>query len=148
MIKETHYTWEDFNKDILMLCSKIALFGWFPDYIVGIKKGGLVPAVKLSNILNKPLLIVSCQLRDSYGIDFEGFDEKISKNKKFLVVDDICDSGETFEKVSQELNIRDYKNIRFCSLYHNIRQNFLTDYYARKIDREKDDRWIVYPWEI
>jgi len=143
IMENIFYSWEDYNEDILSLVSQIASSNWFPDFIVGVKRGGLIPAVKLSHILDKPLLVVSCQLRDNCEVDLK---MNVSKDTRLLFVDDICDSGETFEKISQELN--DYKNKKFCSLYHNIRLNFLCDYKARKIDREKDKRWIIFPWEI
>jgi hypoxanthine phosphoribosyltransferase len=143
-MKEIYYTWEEFNQDIFLLVNQIYLSDWIPDYIAGVKRGGLVPAVKLSHILNKPLTIISCQLRDDNSSLF--FFEDLPKNKKILVVDDICDNGDTFKKISQELN--EYKELKFCSLYHNIRQSFLSDYKARKIDREKDNRWVIFPWEV
>jgi len=143
MMQETYYTWKEFDQDILLLVSQMQ--GWMPDYVVGIKRGGLIPAIKLSHILDKPLLILSCQLRDGKDNCIK-FLEEIPKDKKLLIVDDICDSGETFERINQEL--KDYKEIKFCALFNNIRQKFLTDYKAKKIDREENKKWIIFPWEL
>lgn len=144
------YKWEDLNQDILLLIAQMSKEQWTPDYIVGIKRGGLIPAVKLSYILYKPLLVLTCQLRDNlFGLEFEFLEiEKISRDSKVLIVDDICDSGETFEKTCEELKKNGFNHLKTCSLFHNIRQKFLTDYRARKIDRDKDKRWIVFPWEL
>lgn len=142
-MEKIFYSWKDLDQDILLLISQMK--GWTPDYVIGVKRGGLVPAVKLSHVLNKPLLILNCQLRDSEDLCVKLLEE-IPEDENLLVVDDICDSGETFEKISRKL--KNYKEIKFCALYNNIRQNFLTDYKARKIDRERDKRWITFPWEI
>lgn len=60
------YSWDEFETDIKNIQSKIIASNYQPDYIVGIKRGGLVPAVKLSHLLNKPMILISCQLRDNH----------------------------------------------------------------------------------
>ena len=64
-IEKIIYTWKDFDDDINLVTDKINSSLWTPDYIVGVKRGGLIPAIKLSHIFNKPLIMMSCQLRDS-----------------------------------------------------------------------------------
>lgn len=122
--------------------------GWSPDCLVGVKRGGLVPATLLSHYMNVPMFVSSCRLRDGRNeVDLLEVDQSF-KNKRILVVDDICDEGHTLEKLScalRELEICDFKT---CSLFFNIRQNFAVDFKARKIDRFKDNSWIVFPWEI
>jgi hypoxanthine phosphoribosyltransferase len=68
-------------------------------------------------------------------------------DSRILLIDDICDTGETFEAIKKEIK-QNYLNIKFCSLFYNIRQNITVDYFARKIDREKDSSWVVFPWEF
>ena len=58
------YSWQDFDESIEILTNYITMSGWTPDYIVGVKRGGLVPAIKLSHVFDKPLIMMSCQLRD------------------------------------------------------------------------------------
>lgn len=88
--------------------------------IYGIPRGGLVPSVILSHNLNIPLT------------------DKITKQT--LVVDEICDSGTTFEKLEKELG---FKPITFC-----IHKKTISKYeptYVCKVLKTK--KWIVYPWE-
>ena len=143
------YDWNDFEIDIKNIQSKIIDNDYNPDYIIGIKRGGLVPAVKLSHLLNKPMIIMSSQLRDNNDHEIKMLEvEHLPRNKNILVVDDICDNGETLRKITVELMKNHFYNVKTCVLYHNVSQKFSTDYYAKTIDRSKDQRWIVFPWEF
>jgi hypoxanthine phosphoribosyltransferase len=146
MIEKFFYSWQDYDKDILLLNSRIHTSSWFPEQIIGIKRGGLIPAVSLSHLFKIPLNTISYQTRDGTHIDFSELLE-LPKDTRILIVDDICDTGETFESIKKEIK-QNYLNIRFCSLFYNIRQKITIDYFARKIDREKDSSWIVFPWEF
>jgi hypoxanthine phosphoribosyltransferase len=146
MVEKLFYSWQEYDKDILLLNSRIHVSSWFPDYIVGIKRGGLIPAVSLSHLFKIPMNIINFQLRDGDGCELSDLLE-LPKDSRILLVDDICDTGETFRAIKEEIK-QNYLNIKFCSLFYNIRQNITVDYFARRIDREKDTSWIVFPWEF
>ena len=144
------YTWNDFDEDISILTNYIKSSHWVPDYIVGVKRGGLIPAVRLSHIFNKPLIMMSCQLRDSNDKQVRLYEvEEIPNDKNVLIVDDICDSGITMSQIMVELfsNLFSPNNIKTCSLIYTTSQQFIVDYYAKDIDRSNDERWIIFPWE-
>ena len=146
MVEKLFYSWQEYDKDILLLNSRIHASSWFPKYIVGIKRGGLIPAVSLSHLFKIPMNIISLQSRDGDSFELGGLLE-LSRDSRILLVDDICDTGETFRAIKEEIK-QNYLNIKFCSLFYNIRQNITVDYFARRIDREKDTSWIVFPWEF
>jgi hypoxanthine phosphoribosyltransferase len=142
------YSWADFDDDIFILTNYINANQWLPDYIVGVKRGGLIPAIKLSHVFNKPLIMMSCQLRDNIDNEVRLYEvEEIPKDKNILIVDDICDSGVTLTKIVHQLFIGGFSNIRTCSLIYNTSQDFRIDYYSQEIDRNHDQRWIIFPWE-
>lgn len=150
MSQKTTYSWDDFDKDCLNIEQQLKSNHWSPDFIVGVKRGGLIPAIKLSHIFNKPLIMMSCQLRDSKDTEVRLYEvEELPKDKNILIVDDICDSGITFSQITIALisNGFDLNNIKTCSLIFNTAQNFLIDYFGRSIDRTQDDSWILFPWE-
>jgi len=147
-MSELYYSWDDLRDDVKAIISGIYSSGWSPDAVVGIKRGGLMPSVILSHYLNVPLLVCSCQLRDGVNVVELLEVSKEHAEKRLLVVDDICDEGETFKMVSNELKKNNITNFKTCTIFFNIRQNFIVDFKARKIDRSKDKRWIVFPWEI
>lgn len=140
------YSWNDFQKDLLYINNKIYYSGWLPDVVVGIKRGGLVPAVAMSHLFQIPMHTITYQSRE--GEKNTCFVDllKLNYDLKILIVDDICDTGETFKEIKNKT--KNYKNIKFCSIYYNIRQGFEVDYFTRKIDREKNQDWIVFPWEL
>jgi hypoxanthine phosphoribosyltransferase len=46
------------------IAREIAIGPWKPDYIVGLSRGGLIPAVMLSHYLNIPMWTLNVSLRD------------------------------------------------------------------------------------
>lgn len=144
------YSWQDFDMDTQHIHNLLNSEQWKPDYIVGVKRGGLIPAVKLSHMLDKPLIMMSCQLRDSQDNEVRLYEvEEIQKDKNILIVDDMCDSGVTLSKIILKFiyNGFDIDHIKTCSLFYNISQNFVVDYFSNKIDRSQDTKWIIFPWE-
>jgi len=142
------YSWQDLSADIKIIVKQISLSGWFPDFIVGVKRGGLVPASVLSYYMNLPLLVTSCKIKDGKNVvDLVELTEDL-KGKKLLIVDDICDEGKTLEKLSEEMASLGLVDFKACTIFYNTRQNFIVEFWAKKIDRLRDDSWVVFPWEV
>lgn len=142
------YSWDDFKSDIKAIVAQISQSGWMPDFVVGVKRGGLVPATLISHYMGIPLLVSSCQIRDGKNVvELIEVDESL-KDKRLLIVDDICDEGLTLTKVCQTLKDHNINNFKTCSVFFNIRQSFSVDYKAKKIDRDRDKYWVVFPWEL
>ena len=49
MVKKVHYTWKDIEHMNQVIINLMYADNWRPDYIVGITRGGLVPASMMSN---------------------------------------------------------------------------------------------------
>lgn len=132
---KSHYTWELLEEDIDQIIEQIDI--WKPSAIVGLARGGLIPAVMLSHKLDVPLIPLTIQTRDYQK------SEMISLPAECLVVDDINDSGRTLElfKQTTQLNVDQY---RTCTLLSKLTSNFVVDYYARPAD---NSNWYVFPWE-
>ena len=116
--------------------------------VVGIYKGGLVPAVQVANALKVPLDIVAFQ-------HYDGNDENAQyvlntgPAKNVLIIDDIIDTGKTIEKV---LDIVKADNLYVASLivkskgFEVLRRlTSLDRYYIPYY--EPSDKWIIFPWE-
>lgn len=127
---------------------------WKPDYVVGLTRGGLVPALYISHYLNIPMETLKVSLRDGDGgesnlwmaedafgyVDAEDrgepgnfFDESLRKN--ILIVDDINDSGATLNWIMQDWAsgcLPDNEgwdsvwgnNVRFAVLFDNLSSGF------------------------
>ena len=63
-MKKIYYTWRQIQGACLDIARQINNDHWHPDYIVGISRGGLVPATLLSHYLNVPMKTLMVSLRD------------------------------------------------------------------------------------
>ena len=119
---KTFYNWEDIEGRVSDLCQRLKHESF--EAVYGIPRGGLIIAVLVSHKLNIPLIT---DLKNMYG-------------KKFLIVDDIADTGVTLERY-KKLEVCD--KAVFATLDYHKQSTVVPDYWIS----EKGDRWIVYPWE-
>lgn len=114
-----------FKSLVTKICRDITLSDWRPDYIVGITRGGLLPAVMLSQYFDIPMHTLNVSLRDNqtdigpesnlwmaedaFGYvntedrEFtEGDASSIENCKHILIVDDINDQGTTLNWIMQD----------------------------------------------
>ena len=124
-----HYIdWNEIEALIFQLLYRIRTSDLKFDNIYGLPRGGLIPAVMLSHRLNIPLV-------------------KGDVGPNTLIVDDICDSGETLDKF-----VRKYQtlysfpfNLKTAVLHYKPHTScFEPTFNAKKWDK---DNWLVYPWE-
>jgi hypoxanthine phosphoribosyltransferase len=152
------YSMEQTQADIDSIYRMVKRSDFVPNYIVGIMRGGIVPAVTLSHLFKKPCIALKWSLRDhtgrEYGILMDTIVQKAtSEGKKFLIVDDIIDSGDTLTSIKAQINqVADpnywSKYIKFAALWFNTSQQETVDYYINEIDRLVDQRWVVFNgWE-
>ena len=116
-----------------------------PDCIVGLARGGLVPSVRLSHILNIPMISLNLSLRDSKvgNLDLS----ELAKYNNIAVVDDICDSGKTFHVLDIHLQGAGFTNIQWCTLYSKATSMFKPTIVGEEIKEIDNSQWIVFPWE-
>ena len=146
-----YLTHERFLEEVETIARLVEADSWRPDFLIGIGRGGLVPAAYLSHRLGLPLLTVDHSTGDP------GFGEellaklaaKIAAGARMLIVDDINDSGGTitYLRAAIEAKIEDPSRLRVAVLIHNIRSQALAEYHGSEIDRGVDKRWYVFPWE-
>ncbi|EJL32854.1 phosphoribosyltransferase [Novosphingobium sp. AP12] len=150
---ELHYLeyYEDFLAKVRVLSRKIAEGDWKPEFIIGVGRGGLVPAVYISHQLELPMLSID------HSSKVPGFaDELLGKvagmsaeGKRLLFVDDINDSGGTIEYIRSLLGDNGCapENLQFAVLITNTRSKAVAELWVDAIDRDEDKRWFVFPWE-
>jgi hypoxanthine phosphoribosyltransferase len=143
-----YYSVENFKEDADSLVKQIINSGEFYDYIVGIVRGGTIPAVYLSHRLGIPMRTVSWstfhgdQMRES-ALDIA---EDIADGKKILLVDDILDSGRTMRELLEDWGC-DRSKVAMAVLVHNVRQETTPNFFGRTIDRETNTDWVDFWWE-
>ena len=140
-----------------------------PDYIVGLTRGGLVPAVMISHYLEVPMETLKVSLRDggecvsnlwmaedAFGYKDGGSDAALRKN--ILIVDDINDTGATINHIltdwpsgclpdSPAWNDVWNNNVKFAVLVNNITSTSTVNYFGTEINKTEKDVWVTFPWE-
>ncbi|KXA90931.1 xanthine phosphoribosyltransferase [candidate division MSBL1 archaeon SCGC-AAA259D18] len=139
-------TWQDIEKAVEALAITIRE-EYDPDAIVGIARGGLIPAVRLSHLLNDLLMRV-IHVRYYENVDEtkekpEIFWSDVGKMKgKVLMVDDVADTGNTLEVVMDHLKDRIEGELKICTIAYKPTSKIEPDYYVYETEK-----WIVFPWE-
>tara|TARA_R110001583_G_scaffold161569_2_gene313702 strand:- start:1014 stop:1457 length:444 start_codon:yes stop_codon:yes gene_type:complete len=119
-------------------------------HVVGLARGGMIPATIMSYVLDKPLLAtgVSSYEEDKKTkklLTYQPLNIKELKevNAHVLIVDDICDSGETMTYTSGQMTLANIKRTNVCIFTKEKHKEWL-DYYGMVVP---DNKWIVFPWE-
>lgn len=144
-------SWIRFHRLARDLAFRIRDSGFRPDLILAITRGGYPPARIISDYLD---------IFDLVGIKVEHYHgtrkERLVRipypltipidGRRLLLVDDVSDSGDTFEAVMRHLASQGTPAaIRSATLHHKSSSRFTPDYYAEKVS---DWHWIVYPWAM
>lgn len=151
MDKFNYYTNEDLLKGVNKIARQMVNQQLTPDIVVGVLRGGVIPAVYLSHWFSCPMMAIEWSTRDNavgQSID-DKIIQDVKMNKTVLIVDDICDSGLTLRQIYDYINERAYPEmLKSAVLHYNIGQDvFEPDFYHLEINKVEDPRWVVYEWE-
>ncbi len=109
-------TWHDIESMVQSLDAQIKSSDWQPHVIVGLSRGGLIPAALLSYKLGVANVISIPVRRDASGNRTPIFSDLSNlKDKRVLVVDDTAISG-TLIKAAVELVAPFAGQVRSCAL--------------------------------
>jgi hypothetical protein len=141
-------SWEKVYNMLLSLARKIRDDGFRPNLIIGVCRGGWLPARVLSDLLENPH-ITSVRVEFYSGVKEKKNKPRITQpisvvveGKRVLVVDDVTDTGRSLSIVKSHLTELGAKKIRLATLYHKPWSIITPDYYEKETRR-----WIVFPWE-
>jgi hypoxanthine phosphoribosyltransferase len=142
---------DEFVAAVHALAALLADDDWKPDFIIGIGRGGLAPAVYLSHATGMPMLSVdySSQVKDFADEPLAKLARRTQTGERLLFLDDINDSGRTIGHLRDVLSAAGAApgSIRFATLIDNVSSAQKVDYRARTIDRTVNKDWFVFPWE-
>jgi len=144
-------TWIEIENYINNIYEKILESSFRPDILISVGRGGMIPTRLLSDALNISKIHLF-EISKYTGVFQKGksktkceFTHNI-EHSKVLIIDDILDTGETFEDVINHLKKFNYKESRTCSLLVRGTAVLKPSYYGELLE-VNDKRWIVFPWE-
>jgi hypoxanthine phosphoribosyltransferase len=165
-MNKIYYTWSDIEHHTQEILRQIHADGWRPDYVVGLTRGGLVPANLISQYLGCRMETLKVSLRDGTECESnlwmaeDAFGHEMDTAKRILIVDDINDTGSTLIFIREDWHSGCFPdnprwsevwgaNVRVACLYDNESSKSKLDiaYSAVTINKADKDVWIVFPWE-
>jgi len=146
-MKKVYLDWTKVDEAIWTLMDEI----WkefVPDVIIGVARGGLIPAVRLSHITNNTLMrVVDVKF-------YTDIDKRIEKptitvpltenieNLNVLIADDVADTGKTLKEVKKHVLSFNPKQLKIAVIAKKPQSIIDPDYYVFETDK-----WIIFPWE-
>lgn len=118
------------------------------DIIVGIARGGLIPAVRMSHIMDNILMRV---MDVKFYTDIERHTEMPEitvpltepvQGKNVLIVDDVADTGKTLKVVKEDIIEKGARDVKIAVIAKKPKSIVDPDYYIFQTDK-----WIIFPWE-
>jgi len=141
-------TWDEIEKAVLHVAEKAVDSGFIPDVIVAIPTGGVVPSKLLKDAMNVDRIrYIEIKLYKNVGEkDVRPVVRSVCmddvEGKKVLVVDDVADSGETLEVVSNVISMFSPGSVRYATVYVKPWARKYPDFYYKTVDK-----WIIFPWD-
>src|SRR5919108_4984485 len=141
-------SWSAFGDAGRELATSVAQSGYSPGILLGIARGGLIPAAALAYALDvKNVFMMSVEF-------YTGVDERLDfpvmlppllnavdiAGARVLVVDDVADTGGTL-KLVKEFCAEHVAEVRCAVLYEKPRSVVKCEYVWRRTDR-----WVNFPW--
>jgi len=140
--------WEEIYEMCIELSEKIKQSGFSPDVIVGVARGGWIPARLISDFLDNPnVASVRIQFYEEVGktsakpIITQPVSTSI-EGKKVLAVDDVADTGESLKALYSHLKEKGAAEIKIATLHVKPKSSFQPDFYIKETSA-----WIIYPHE-
>lgn len=153
--RKRYLTWDDVEHLSVRLARIIQDAKQDYDVLLGIARGGTIPATLLAQVLEHGMVLTAHLRRYEMGAtDSEAMPKilafpqrELLYNKRVLVVDEVHDRGDSLVRVKQEVDTCESLLTHTAVLHFKPGRNrygqFVPTYHV-----ETTEDWIVYPWEV
>jgi len=146
-------SWSEIEEWTNDVGNKMSSDGFKPDVVIGLTRGGWVPARLLCDLLN---------IKDLYAVKTEHWGvtatrdgdarlaQKLSadvRGKRVLLMDDITDTGKSLSLAIQHVRSFKPKSLRSATLLHITHSSIVPDYYSVEVPAE-NWTWFIFPWNF
>jgi hypoxanthine phosphoribosyltransferase len=149
-MEKTIINWQEFQNDIDTCISQIKNKKF--DLVIGLMRGGSIPATIISNRLNIPMRMMGLKSYTSdnkqseillYQTCYDSIVNILTERKNVLIVDDLSDSGDTFRFAVDNYKYY-FENVYTLAPYMKEGTSLEPDFYSRRFEK---NTWLVFPWE-
>ena len=140
--------WQEIYEIAKETTNKIKESDFYPDVIVAVSRGGLVPGRLFADFLHiKEVYTIKA---DHWGLTATKDGEaKLShglsldlNGKMVLIVDDITDTGESMKLAKEHIETKNPTQVKTATIYHLKNSKYIPDFFGE----EKEWAWIIFPW--
>ena len=131
------------------LALRFRLNGRYFTHVIGISRGGLLPAKIISYALEIEMLTYGIsnysgttqnkETKVTQSLDFNTLDD----SSRLLIIDDKADTGKTIDYIREEIGTK-FDFVRYATLFAEKRAKEKVDHYGVLVP---DNTWIDFPWE-
>ncbi|MFA5313728.1 MAG: phosphoribosyltransferase [Methanomassiliicoccales archaeon] len=146
-------TFDEISKWTLDVSRQIRDSGYNPTVIIGLTRGGWVPARLLCDHLQvKKLYAVKTEhwgvtaSQDGKALLTQELNVNI-ENENVLIVDDITDSGESLILACEHVKAMKPKELMTSTLLHITHSSTEPNFYSVKVPKEIWT-WFIFPWNL
>ena len=148
VVDKINVSWDQIHQNVEVIDNNTQVCDMGDIAIIGISRGGLIPAVLLSQLKNNSsVFTVGVK---SYNGTKRGKDivyqaptpKTLEPYNTIYLIDDICDTGLTFKHLLEKQFAG--MSIKTISLFYRSNSLYCPDYYGTKL---LDESWVVFPWE-
>lgn len=141
-------SWDQIYEMLLNVADKIRRDRFKPDIIVGVSRGGWLPARIMSDLLENPE-IANVKAEHYMGIGETKGETVVTqpisvqvKGKTILVMDDVVDTGHSLIKVRTHLLEKGAKDVKIATIYYKPWSIIFPHYYEKETKQ-----WVIFPWD-
>ncbi len=141
-------TWNQIYEMLLYQAQKILAQNYRPDIVIGINRGGIIPARILADLLETSEFAT---IQIEFYVDINqtkaepALKQPLNTNvlgKKVLLVDDIADSGESLKLAKTHLQKIGASEVKTATIYQKPQSITTPDFYEKHTTN-----WVVFPWD-
>ncbi|MDW5563361.1 MAG: phosphoribosyltransferase [Methanomassiliicoccus sp.] len=146
-------TYDEIARWTMDVAKQVQASGYRPSVIVGLTRGGWVPARLLCDTLSvKKLYAVKTEHwgvtanQDGKALLTQELSTDV-KDESVLIVDDITDTGESLTLATAHLSNKHPRAIKTSTLLHIAHSKMEPDYYSVRVP-EDQWTWFIFPWNL
>ncbi len=158
MVEFKILSWQDIDYLARQLFDLVKSDGYTPEIILGISRGGVIPARLLSDMFEARYLLEGHKTSSIFATMQVSFYASIAEThskpviaqdvgvdifqKKILLIDDLADTGVSLICALDYLKLKNPKEVKIATLLYKPWSKVKPDYYV-----EETEEWVVFPHE-